>query len=398
MAKILIGITGSIAAYKILELTHMLSKLEHEVKIMLSQEALNFVTPTSFTALGAEVYSDTYNSTQVMQHINLAKWPDIIVIAPLSANTLSKIAAGIGDNLITSTLLASRAPTYLVPAMNVNMWQNSIIQDNISKLKLHNYKFWGPSSGIQACGDIGAGRMIEADEILNKITHSLLAQGKSFKGLTVVITLGATKEAIDPVRYISNYSSGRMGLALAHACASSGATVHLIAGIVDVKLPNTLDKIISVSSAEEMFEASLEAAKDADIFIACAAVADYKVANYSNEKIKKHNASNISLTLIKNPDIVARIKSEYPNLYVIGFAAETNSLIEYATSKLKSKGLDLIVANDVSNGRVFASENNEVIVIDKQLTQTLISQANKNIIAHKILEVVEKRRKINSAL
>lgn len=392
MAKILIGVTGSIAAYKILELTHMLSKLKHEVKVVLSQEALNFVTPTSFTALGAEVYSDSYDSTQLMQHINLAKWPDIIVIAPLSANTLSKIACGIGDNLITATLLASTAPIYLVPAMNVNMWQNSIIQENVSKLKLHNYKFWGPNSGIQACGDIGDGRMLEADQILTKITHTLLAQYKDFNGLKVVLTLGATKEAIDPVRYISNYSSGKMGLALANAFVSCGAKVYLIVGAIDNKLSNTFDNVVFVNSAEQMLEACSEEVKDADIFIACAAVADYKVTDYSNQKIKKNNGSNISLSLIKNPDVVATIKAQYPNLYVVGFAAETNNLIEYATNKLKTKNLDLIVANDVSGGKVFASENNEVTLIDKQFNQTLISQANKNIIAHKILETIEKLR------
>jgi phosphopantothenoylcysteine decarboxylase/phosphopantothenate--cysteine ligase len=385
MAKILIGITGSIAAYKIIELCHLLKKSDHQVKIILTKDAQNFVTPVSLASFDTEVFSDSgYNENNVLQHINLSRFADLIIISPLSANTLAKIAGGLADNLLTATVLASTCPVYLVPAMNVHMWQNKITKYNVRKLKDFGYNFWGPDTGLQACGDNGEGRMIEASEIMANITHTLLCKEQLFKGKKIVITAGSTRESIDPVRYLSNHSSGKMGYALARAFASHGANVYLISGITNLAIPNTITQFIPVTTSNQMFEKSMANIDDADIFIGCAAVSDYKVENYTDNKIKKQD--KLTLTLVKNPDIIATVKQQKPELFVVGFAAETNNLIEYAIAKIKNKNLDLIVANDVSNSQVFGSENNEVTIIDKSLNKTKLVEANKNIIAHQIIQ------------
>lgn len=442
MAKILLGVTGSIAAYKSIELVHLLKKSGHVVKVVLTIDGQNFVTKTTLMALGADVYTDIksnqeISNKEIMQHINLAKWPDLVVIAPISANTISKIAYGLGDNLLTATILASNAPVYLVPAMNMYMWHNSIIQQNINKLKEHDYRFLGPDVGIQACGDEGEGRMLEAKEVATLITHAILATNnndeetslnngsnktdsfmpknfvslmrnkynKSCAGLKVVITTGATIESIDPVRYISNHSSGKMGVALAYAFNSCGATVRLIAGVVDIELPNTLASVVRANSTEEMFLAVQEACKDADIFISCAAVTDYKATEYREQKIKKsainldddssrnvtskdNCSGDMMLNLTKTIDIVATIKKNQPNLFVAGFAAETDNLIEYAKAKLIEKKINMIIANDVSNNKVFGNDETEVIIIDKAFNSLPLKPNSKNVIAHEIRKII----------
>ena len=395
MAKIVIGITGSIAAYKSLEIIRLLKKAGHEVKVILTTSALNFVTKTSILAFNCDVYTDqdTYNSKEdIMQHINLAKWPDLIVIAPLSADTLSKIVSGFAGNLLTSTILATKAKTLLVPAMNMEMWSNSIIQENTLKLKQHNYTFLGPASGIQACGDNGLGRMIEPYEIFKYITHYSLAKEKNnevkLQGKKVVITLGATIEAIDPVRYISNNSSGKMGLELAYAFAVYGADVTIIAGNVSVAMPSTI-ATIKVKNADEMYIESSKLSASADVFIACAAVSDYKVANYAIHKIKKTTDDNLSLKLVKNIDIVTTIKNNFPKLFVVGFAAETENLLEYAKNKLIAKNLDMIIANDVSNNKVFASNMTNVTIITHNIPHPIpINTTEKAMVAHDIVAII----------
>lgn len=391
MAKILLSITGSVAAYKTLEVIRSLKKIGHEVKVILTTSALNFVTKTSILAFNCDVYTDQdiYNHKEdIMQHINLAKWPDLIVIAPLSANTLSKIASGYADNLITATLLATKAKTLLIPAMNMEMWGNSIIQENIVKLQQHSYTFLGPGSGLQACGDNGLGRMLEPYEIFKYITHYTLALQKNnavkLHGRKVVITLGATLEAIDPVRYMSNNSSGKMGMELAYAFAVYGANVTIITGSISVAIPSTL-KVIKAITADEMYLESSKLAATADIFIACAAVADYKPKTYQNSKVKKTKDDEIRLQLIKNVDIVASIKKEFPHLYVVGFAAETENLLEHAKSKLLTKNLDMIIANDVSQNQVFAADTTKVTIITDDNSNITNALGEKTLVAHDIV-------------
>lgn len=387
--NILLCITGSIAAFKIIELTHELKKNNHSVKVVLTKDAMEFVTPLSFAAFDVEVFHDEKsNHIDPIKHISLARWPDIIVVAPLSANTMAKIANGIADNLLTATILATTAPVYLVPAMNMHMWNNRITQFNVTKLKEFNFVFWGPDKGIQACGDDGSGRMIEASEILANIIHYTLKSKKSFKNKKVVITVGATEEAIDPIRYLTNHSSGKMGFALARAFASYEANVFIIKGNTLLTPPFSASKIINVKSAKEMHTSSIYEIADADIFVAAAAVGDFSIKNYSQNKIKKNENGSITLEFIKNPDVVLSVKQSNPNLFVVGFAAETENLIENAKNKLLKKNLDLIVANNVNEGQVFGSEENEVSIIDKNLLVTKISKNSKDVIAHEIINFI----------
>lgn len=383
MAKVLIGITGSIAAIKIPHLIHTLTKNHHECIIIVTKDGLNFVTPLSLISLGAKVYIDTTDYEKSLQHIDLAKWADHIIVAPATANTIAKIAHGYTDNLLTSTILASTAIKIIVPAANSQMWQNPITQENLAKLKQHNFLIWGPAFGIQACGDNDFGRMIEPDEIYQKYLN-LLNQQVSFssklKNKKIVITAGGTKEAIDPVRYISNHSSGKMGYALAEEAVRLKATVTLISAKTYLTVPSGINNFVTINNADEMLQASLEFAKNADIFIGCAAVSDYKIANPSNQKIKKNDKTNDKTFILKlslNPDIISIIKQTYPHLFVVGFAAETENLIKNATQKLQKKNLDMIIANDVSNNKGFESNYNQVTIIGrdaKAYTSNLVSK------------------------
>ncbi len=395
MAKILIGISGSIAAYKVIGLTHTLIKEGHEVKIILTANALNFVTKASFTAFGVQIYTDelSYNDTkEVMQHIILAKWPDIILVVPSGANVIAKIANGIADNLLTSTIIASTAPIFIIPAMNKYMWSNWAVQENVKKLIKNNVNFWGPSFGLQACGDDGLGRMLEIDEILSKINQYIELNQSALKGKKIVITAGATKEAIDPVRFISNNSSGKMGYAITQAGVNLGAEIVLISGVVTMNKISGI-KIINVETADEMLKASYEECIDANIFISCAAICDYKISNVSSQKIKKvDNVSNkIILELELVPDIIKSVKEKYPNIYAVGFAAETNNLLEYAKEKLIKKNLDLIIANDVSNGKVFNSDYSEAYILDKNNNCEHIKYSLKENVAASIVHAIAKR-------
>mgnify|MGYP000125420127 CR=1 FL=1 len=389
MANILIGISGSIAAYKIIELTHKLKQDNHQVKIILTKDATMFITTQALTAFGAQVYGDDNNSL-VMEHIDLARWPDMVIIAPLSANTMAKLANGLADNLLTTTVLASRCPIYLAPAMNMHMWQNPITQNNIDKLKSYGFTFWGPDKGLQACGDNGEGRMLEPSEILANINHSILAHNKLFTGKNIVITAGATLEPIDSVRYLSNHSSGKMGYALARAFASNGAQVTLISAPTDLVRPNNITQMVDVTTTEDMLQRCLQASATADIFISCAAVSDYKIANYSTQKIKKSTAT-LNLELVQTPDIITQVKSRYPSLFVIGFAAETNDVIEYAKQKLVKKNLDMIIANDVSNGKIFNQPDTNIVIIDKTLAIIENFAGTKDAAAHKIVNIVHQQ-------
>lgn len=391
MAKILLGMTGSIAAYKTLELIRILKKDGHDVKVILTSSALKFVTKTSILAFGCDAYTDEdcyFSPHDIMQHINLAKWPDLVIIVPLSANTISKISGGMANNLLTATILATTAKILLVPAMNMEMWNNSILQENVVKLKNHDYELLGPILGFQACGDNGLGRMLEPDEIFKYIIHYDLSRQLSndlnLENLNVVITLGRTVEDIDPVRFISNHSSGKMGLELAYALSVYGANVTIIAGNINVNLPNTI-KIIKVTTTDEMYDASSKLAANTDVFISCAAVVDYKIDNYHNNKIKKSTTTDLSLRLIKNIDIIKTLKENFPQLFVVGFAAETNNCLEYAKNKLITKNLDMVIANDVSNNQVFGSDTTKVVILTANNSSTITATEKKSIIAHYII-------------
>jgi phosphopantothenoylcysteine decarboxylase/phosphopantothenate--cysteine ligase len=371
--KVLVGITGSIAAVKSVELVHQIIKLGYQCKVIITQDGLNFVTPTALSSMGAEaVYIDSkmdqYSYTSIMEHINLAKWADYILVAPLSANTLAKLAHGFSDNLLTATILASAAKKILVPAMNQQMWKAPITQSNLETIKYLDFMVWGPTYGLQACGDIDVGRMIEVENILNNLRELVAQNGhRLLYGKRVVITAGSTIEQIDPVRYISNHSSGKMGNALAECASFMGADVIMICGKMSINTTSNIDKVYSVGSAEEMFVAAKKHAKNADVFISCAAVCDYKIKNASSQKVKK-SGTDLSLELTQNPDIVASIKKMYPSLFVVGFAAETNNVVEYGINKLHAKNLDMVVINDVSQG-VFGSDMNQVTIIDRDLKQ-----------------------------
>ncbi|MCE3267839.1 MAG: coaBC [Burkholderiales bacterium] len=399
MPKLLICITGSIAAIKLPLLIHKLAKKDVSCKVVISRDGLNFITPMAISTMGVNVYLDDnidMNSyDQVMQHINLGKWADYILVCPASANSIAKLSSGYADNLLTATILASNAHKIIVPAMNKLMWKNSLTQENVSRLQHHGFTFWGPASGLQACGDDDIGRMIEVEEILEKIDNLIskeqnhqfaISNLSALFGRRVVITAGGTKEMIDPVRYISNHSSGKMAYALAQEAISLGAKVSLISAS-DLP-PPAKSAIITVSNGADMLKAALDLAKNTDIFIGAAAVCDYTVAKYSPQKIKK--SDEINLNLITIPDILKTIRTKYPDLFIVGFAAETNNLIQYARAKLINKQLNMIVANDVSNNKVFGQDTNQVTIINKDFTEFVSSKASKDIIAKFILQNISK--------
>lgn len=318
--NILLAITGGISAYKSAILARLLIKSGHQVRVMMTPSACEFITPLTFQALtGNEVHTELLDAQaeKGMGHIELAKWADLVVIAPASANTIGKLANGLADNLVTNVILATTAPVMLAPAMNQAMWGNAIVQDNLAKLARFGFTIIAPDSGEQACGDVGAGRLPEPESLCEQIDQFLTIQNtaQTLAGKTVVITAGATLEPIDPVRYLSNHSTGKMGYALAKACVNARATVIIVAG-AKVNLPTPLGvKKITIGTADEMLQACLQVCEKADIFIATAAVADFKVANIATQKLKK-TADNDGLTLhlVKNPDVLATISTTYPHL------------------------------------------------------------------------------------
>lgn len=399
MKKILIGISGSIAAYKTILLIRELSQNGYLVKVVLTLGGQRFVTKELIAGLGVDVYTDsTINLTkpeEAMLHINLAKWADLIMIAPASANTIAKLAAGFADSLLYEIILAAtNKPVYLAPAMNYQMYKNLATQANIQILAERGIKVCSPNEGVQACGDVGQGRMQEADQLQQIIEKHFQHEAlTNLKGKTILITLGATIEAIDPVRFISNHSSGKMGLALINAALDAGAKVIAIYGKIDITLPENSPSFTKIAalSATEMLNIALEEAKKANILIGCAAVCDYRMKEISKEKIKKNSAnSSITLELIPNPDIIAETKKSIPSLLCIGFAAETENLIYYAKTKLEKKNLDIIIANPVDNGKAFGKDNNEIHILDKKENISHYTEASKNILAANIMIYLDK--------
>jgi phosphopantothenoylcysteine decarboxylase / phosphopantothenate---cysteine ligase len=361
--KIVLGITGSIAAYKSTYLIRELIGLGAKVKVIMTKSAKEFVSPLTIQALSGEVVrSESFDSDdeKAMSHIELARWADFLLIAPSTANFLAKMAHGIADDLLSTIYLVTKAPTIICPAMNKCMWEHPATQDNCKTLLSRKVMIIGPDHGAQACGEFGQGRLSEYYQIVNSlrlyhINHLLL-------GRNVLITAGPTQEDIDPARFLTNRSSGKMGYALAQAAYIAGANVTLISGPTKINIPEGI-KFISVTSAKEMLESVLENLQTNMIFIGSAAVADYRLENPSNKKLKKDDSDTLVLTLTKNPDIIKEVAATQKALYTIGFAAETNNLIENATKKLHVKGIDMIVANEVGKNLGFDSDNNKVVLL-----------------------------------
>ena len=361
--NIVLGLTGGIAAYKGPELVRRLKDHGANVRVVVTQSAKEFVSTLSLQAVSTNPVSDDLLDPQAelaMGHIELAKWADLVLIAPATANTIAKVSHGLADDLLTTICLATPAPIAIAPAMNQQMWSNVATQANLEILRDRDFHIWGPASGEQACGDVGLGRMLDVPELVEQ-TLIHFSQSQQLAGQHWVITAGPTREAIDPVRYISNHSSGKMGYAIADAAISAGAKVTIISGPVNLKAPAHA-QIINVDSAKDMHQHTLALAKDAHVFVACAAVADYRVAKVADQKIKKHEDA-MQINLVKNPDIVADVAASANKPFVVGFAAETQDVEQYALGKLKKKNLDLIAANNVSvQGQGFNSNDNALTV------------------------------------
>ena len=386
--RIILGITGGIAAYKSAELTRLYKTAGADVRVVMTPAATEFITPLTLQALSANNVHTTLLDPEAeagMGHIELARWADIIVIAPASADFIARLNSGMANDLLTTICLATDAPICLAPAMNQAMWRSHATQQNVMALSQQNITIWGPDSGEQACGDFGPGRMIEPSAICAASAQMFAVQ--SLSGKNVCITAGPTREAIDPVRYISNHSSGKMGYALAVAAIEAGAKVTLISGPVSLATPERVTRI-NVESADQMLSAVLESIAGCDIFIGCAAVADFKLSDIARHKIKKASTDHMTLNLVKNPDIIARVAALTNKPFTVGFAAETQNIVEYATAKLASKNLDLIAANDVANTDIgFNSEYNALTLISAH-QQHKLPQTTKAKLARQMIDYI----------
>ena len=363
--NILLILSGGIAAYKMPEYVRRIKEHGANVKVVMTSGAKAFITPLTMQAVSGEPVAENLldpTAEAAMGHIEFAKWADLVVVAPASADILAQMAAGLASNLATTLLLATPAPVVVCPAMNQQMWANAATQDNVRLLTQRGISIWGPAIGEQACGDVGAGRMIEPADIVQNTVTFFQPAAQPLSGKTISITAGPTREALDPVRYISNHSSGKMGYAIAQAALNLGAKVNLISGPVNLSCDPNINRI-DVISAEQMHKAALENAQQSDVFIACAAVADYKPATLAEQKIKK-SADDMTINMVKNPDIVADVAALTANRpFVVGFAAETQDVEHYAKGKMQKKNLNMICANDVSiQGQGFNSDQNALKV------------------------------------
>lgn len=388
--NIILGVTGCIAAYKSAELVRLLVKAGAHVDIIMTDAAQQFVTPLTFSTLSRRrVYTQMFEQPEEysIDHISLADRADMLIVAPVTANVIGKIAHGIADDLLTTTVMATKAPVFLAPAMNTNMWNNAIVQQNIQTLKQQGYNFINPDSGELACGYSGDGRLKDINEIFNQIEFFFNVK-TSLKGKKVLITMGGTREYIDPVRFITNKSSGKMGLALACAAKEHGAQVTVIS-TVPVKEPGV--DVIMVETAQQMLEQATESFMSSDILIMAAAVADYRPETSSDSKQKKNSKTDkISLNLIKNPDIIATLAQEKKqNQVIVGFCAETENLLVNAEKKLRSKNLNVIVANDVSRSDIgMNADDNEVTLLFSNGQIQKIEKNTKKFIAYAIIQAL----------
>ncbi|KEY91281.1 coenzyme A biosynthesis bifunctional protein CoaBC [Candidatus Photodesmus blepharus] len=383
--KILLGISGGIAAYKCAELARRLIERGADIQIVMTKAAKEFITPLTMQITSGHPTLENLLETReevLIGHIKLAKWADLILLAPATANLIARITAGIADDLLSTLILATEAPIALSPAMNQKMYLNIATQKNIATLRKRGIHVWGPISGKQACGDNGLGRMLEPTQLVELC--EIFFQNKFLKGKSVLISAGPTHEALDPIRYIANRSSGKMGYALAQAARLFGAQVTLISGPVSLHTPHGITRL-DVVSALEMYQAVLKHAVNHDVFISCAAVTDYRPNIISNQKIKKNN-NKITVNMVKNPDIVASVATLTKNRpFTVGFSAETQNLEKYACRKLIHKNLDMICANNVSLlGQGFNSDKNKVTIYNRQGKQDL-PLAPKDEVARNIL-------------
>lgn len=385
--NIVLGITGSIAAYKAIILAKLLENKSHNIKIVLTKSAADFVSILTLKSLFPKrvfSFDELLGEDDEMLHITLAKFADLVLIAPSSANMIARLSCGISDCLLSNICLATKARIVLAPAMNKIMWENSLVQKNISTLIQNEFIVLGPESGAQACGDEGYGRMLEPQKIAEYLSY--ITTEKLFSNKKFIITAGPTRENIDPIRFISNHSSGKMGFALAKAAFDMGATVQLISGHTELSPPYGVE-LIKVYDTDQMLNAINSNIKNTDIFVGAAAVSDYKPDFFSNEKIKK-NDSNFNLKLIKNIDLISTVKKNHPNIFCLGFAAETTNFREFGAKKLDEKNLDMIAINDVSNEKVFGKDQNELVVISKNNETHHLPSTSKEQIAIQLLQLV----------
>ena len=386
--RVLLGVTGSIAAYKAGEVVRRLRDQGAEVRVVMTRAATEFVTPMTFQALsGNPVHEHLLDprAEAAMGHIQLARWADAILIAPASADFLARLRLGRADDLLMAVCLASDVPLAVAPAMNNRMWSDPATEDNIRVLRGRGILFFGPDSGDQACGETGPGRMQEAEMLLTQLAE--VFETGALAGLHVMVTAGPTREAIDPVRYLSNHSSGKMGYAIACAAAEAGARVTLVSGPVGLPEPDRVQRI-SVTSAEEMHESVMSRMTDVDIFIGAAAVADYRPEQVAENKIKK-DEDQLTIKLVRNPDIISNVKRRYPAVYCVGFAAETENLEHHARTKLHDKDVDMIAANwvgDKADGGGFDSEENAIRLVwregELEIPMMAKSKLAQQLIAH----------------
>ncbi len=390
--KILLGIGGGIAAYKSADLVRRLKERGADVRVVMSQSAQEFITPLTLQALsGHPIATDLLDpaAEAAMGHIELARWADLVLIAPATANLIARINAGMADELITTTCLATEAPVVLCPAMNQQMYRNVATQDNLDNLRKRGLTIWGPASGSQACGEVGPGRMEEPLVIAERVEHFFAP--KLLQGISILLTAGPTREAIDPVRYISNHSSGKMGFALARAAAEMGAKVTLVSGPVNIETPMNVNRL-NVASTQEMLDAVMQQVHHSDIFIGCAAVCDYRTADIADEKIKK-SATEMSLALVRNPDILATVAAHEAHPFTVGFAAETQDVDHYAKDKLTRKKLDMIAANDVSDPAIGFNSDSNALKVFWQGGEQALPATDKYTLAKQLLTLIAQQMK-----
>ena len=388
---VVIGVSGGIAVYKTLDVVSRLRKLGVNVNVIMTKSATEFVTPLSFQSLSQNyVVCDMFEDPKTwdVEHISLAKRADVFLIAPATANVIGKIANGIADDMLTTTVMATKAKVLIAPAMNTNMYENPISQRNINTLKELGYNFVEPESGRLACGDTGKGKLASPETIVDEVVK-LLSKDQDLKGKSIIVTAGPTVESIDPMRYITNRSTGKMGYSIAKEAIERGADVTLITGPTNLTPPQNLKKLVKIESAKDMYEAVLENLDENDVVIKSAAVADYKPKNYSNKKIKKSD-DDLVIELDRNKDIAQEIGKIKNNKILVGFAAETNDLIENASLKIKKKNLDFIVANDLTKeGAGFGVDTNIVKIIDKEGNITEYPKMKKEEVANIILDKIK---------
>lgn len=389
---IVIGVTGGIAVYKALDVISKLKKKDFEVHVIMTESATKFVNPLSFQTLSQNIVnSDMFCEPKAweIQHISLAKKADLIAVIPATANIIGKVANGIADDLLSTTIMATKSPVAFAPAMNTNMYSNPIVQDNISKLSNLGYKFINPASGRLACGDEGEGKLADTDTIAEYI-QSIMYDVKDLQGKKVLVTAGPTIAALDPVRYITNRSSGKMGYAIAEEARDRGAEVTLVRGATNLPIPFGV-KCVSVKTNEEMLKEVMDRFDDQDIVIKAAAVADYKPKQYSDKKIKKAE-DEFNLVLSKDTDILKKLGTLKKNQVLVGFAAESNDLLQNAQKKLTNKNLDYIVANDITAADTgFASNDNKVTIICRDGKTISLDKMSKRQVASELFDLIKRR-------